>query len=487
MSKRTGSRLDNASLVTLGAERLAAILLEEAAASKPLKARLQAALAASAGPDEIMRLIDRRLDVIAKSRSGLGGSKARELGLEIAGINRSIVSELSGADPLAAVERLIRISGMAGVVLDRLYENSAVLDKAFGSAEDASIELAGKLDPVAQCRLIPMLHAAAERDRYGELRGYLGAMIRTLSIEAASLWMGELEKSLAGQDTHRPILFYLQSLARHMGDVDAYIRFETAKPESHRDTFSAAELLLEAGRFEEALLWVRQESKGVRPVERNGRVLGYALGTHAHVSRRLEAEILDALRRRSEAQALRWEEFAETFDPGLLKIYIGKLDDFAEFEELDRAFALVDASDDIVRALDFFVAWPRLDRAAALVLRSTGKWSGWSYEVLAPAADALSDDHPFAATVLYRVLLSDILDRGQSGAYPYAAGYLAALWRLSETIDTWPEIGTHRAYIADIVKKHGRKYGFWSLVPKEFKGVSGLMTRDPEPIDNEGD
>ena len=99
----------------------------------------------------------------------------------------------------------------------------------------------------------------------------------------------------------------------------------------------------------------------------------------ARERRMLEAEILDKLKRRGDAQDLRWREFAETLDPAILKLYLSKLDDFAEFDEMDRAFALVEEAEDIYGALDFFVTWPRLDRAAALVLRHDDRWEGRYY------------------------------------------------------------------------------------------------------------
>jgi hypothetical protein len=47
--------------------------------------------------------------------------------------------------------------------------------------------------------------------------------------------------------------------------------------------------------------------------------------------------------------------------------------------------------------------------------------------VLLPAAKMLEANHPLAATILYRTLLNDILDRLRSPAYGHAARYLAKL------------------------------------------------------------
>ena len=47
------------------------------------------------------------------------------------------------------------------------------------------------------------------------------------------------------------------------------------------------------------------------------------------------------------------------------------------------------------------------------------------------ATEQLEPDHPVAATILYRALLDDILDRARSPAYRHAARYLEKLDALS--------------------------------------------------------
>lgn len=136
---------------------------------------------------------------------------------------------------------------------------------------------------------------------------------------------------------------------------------------------------------------------------------------------------------------------------------------------MDRAFALVDDAEDIYGALDFFVTWPRLDRAAALVLRHKDDWEGRYYEDLAPAAEALSDDQPLAATVLYRVLISDILRRGIGVAYPHAAIYLKELDRLQPHLPTDARLQHHDDFVADLRRTHPKKFGFWSNVSEALR------------------
>jgi Glutamine amidotransferase domain len=85
-------------------------------------------------------------------------------------------------------------------------------------------------------------------------------------------------------------------------------------------------------------------------------------------------------------------------------------------------------------------------------------------KVLLAAAETLEPDHPVAATILYRALLDDILNRARSPAYGRAARYLEKLDALAAHGDAASSIASHETYRASMSQKHGRKSGFWSLV-----------------------
>jgi hypothetical protein len=89
---------------------------------------------------------------------------------------------------------------------------------------------------------------------------------------------------------------------------------------------------------------------------------------------------------------------------------------------------------------------------------------GRHYEALVAAAETLEPDHPMAATILYRALLDDILNRARSPAYGHAARYLEKLDALAAHGDAASSIDPHHAYRAALSQKHGRKSAFWSLV-----------------------
>jgi hypothetical protein len=143
---------------------------------------------------------------------------------------------------------------------------------------------------------------------------------------------------------------------------------------------------------------------------------------------------------------------------------LAHLPDFAEFEALDRAFSHAATYPHRYTSLAFLLAWPQLDLAARLVLDHRETWDGRHYGALVPAAEALEEAYPAAATVLYRALINDILVRARSPAYGHAARYLARLDALADRIDPSPDLPDHDAYRAKLKLAHGRKTGFWSLV-----------------------
>ncbi|GEO85142.1 MULTISPECIES: DUF6880 family protein [Alphaproteobacteria] len=469
MTRQKRAKLDKKGLSGLGLDKLVEILLEEASANKALKARLQAALAGEAGPAEMARLIDKRLDTHEQSKTRINNARAKDLAVEFAGLARTILSELGGLDPLAGAQRVLRFLGLRFSLSPRLVSDSARLWKVFDEAEVAAAELIRSVPAQDQVLLVPQFETLRRRDRYGEHTGFLHLLTGAISEPAANAWKATLGEAMPKEPGKFGALDLLQAIALHRRDVDGYVALEEAKAENRRDTLTVAAMLQAAGRHEQALDWARRRPTGMRLLPVNGELAAVGPEYGARERRILEAEILDKLKRRGDAQDLRWREFSETLDPVVLKLYLSKLDDFAEFDEMDRAFALVEESDDIYAALDFFVCWPKLDRAAAQVLHHKDRWEGRYYEDLAPAAEALADQQPLAATVLYRVLISDILRRGIGVAYPLAARYLKELVRLAPHLPADARLQHHDDFVDTLRRTHPKKFGFWSEVPEDLR------------------
>jgi len=83
---------------------------------------------------------------------------------------------------------------------------------------------------------------------------------------------------------------------------------------------------------------------------------------------------------------------------------------------------------------------------------------------LPAAADALETKYPLAATILRRALIDYTLDHAKSKRYRHAARHLAECESLAAVIGDYGKLLPHKAYVAALEAKHGRKTGFWEHV-----------------------
>jgi hypothetical protein len=363
-------------------------------------------------------------------------------------------------------------------VFERVDDSSGHVQEVYRAAADALAQLVAKLADEEKAlfsdRLVPLLLT----DGYGLIEQLLAAVIPLLPEAAVTRLDSALAHAAQGtrfetggrdwqvQARRDRIIRARQAVADHRKDVDAFIALENEREPQRPNTLGVAERLLAAGRAPEALEWVR------RPARPGLRIMGWqdlgdgTMGRDlADLQRtRLETRILEAAGDPSAAQALRWQTFEGTLDVDTLRDYLSHLPDFDEYEVLDRAFAHASTHPRRYSALAFFLAWPRQDLAAKLILDHREAWEGQHYGALLPAAEALEEAHPEAATVLYRALIDDVLSHARSRAYGHAARYLTRLDALTDRIQTSSDLLDHARYKDALKKAHGRKAAFWSLL-----------------------
>ncbi len=471
--------LSRDALIGLGAERLAELVLDEAAASAAFKSLLTAALAAAAGPEALTAIVDKRLAALERGKGAIGSGRARTFADDLAATLKIIVGDLAKADVDGAAARLVRLMATADRTLARALENDSGIAEIYHAAAAALPALIRSLSEPDAAALTEGLYALAADLRSAVLGPSTPAILAAAPpgvveaidarLAAAVAALGPIDPGLADWSRRaraRRLIELRQHIADARGDVDAFIALESALPGDVADAAAIGERLIDAGRAREALDWLR------RPVRPSIKMLTMA---DLHVGlpprdpaadRRAKVEIRahEALGDREAAQALRWRLFTATLDADMLREHVARLPDFEDVEALDRAFAAALASPLLYAALRFFVRWPRLDLAERLAVERRNDWDGRRYEALAPAAEALEPKHPLGAVILYRALIDSILERGQSLAYGHAARYYAALEGLeAREAPGWP-IEPHRLYRAQLRRRHGRKLGFWSRV-----------------------
>ncbi len=475
-------------LMPLGAEKLARIILGEVEKNVAFKKIVAAALAGVKGPEAVAKLIDRRLSALERAKGFIDWEKAPSFGKELVATVNTINGELGAASADMAIDRLLRFLATHRQVFDRSDDSSGWIQRAYEDAAGAFEALTSRLDPKNLDALPEKIMAALGDSEHGYLGTVAEAVIPRLPKPTLKRWDENLiSDQKKFEDTpNNPknrmynwerqlrfsqILDLRQIIAAAHQDLDGLIALELKKPPHMQDTLAVATTLLAAGRAKEALEWVRKEkSANVRVLTEIDLADGIAPYYPTDLKRiQLEAAILEALGDSKAAQELRWTTFERLLDAGILREYIAKLGDFEEFEALERAFEHALKSNLAYLALEFLLEWPKPDLAAKLVTERHATWDGRHYGILAPAAKALEADHPLAASILYRALLNDILERAKAKAYGHGGDYLARLDELSKDVNTEAfrsaGIDDHATYRLQVKKAHGRKAGFWAVAP----------------------
>src|SRR5687768_13051282 len=125
------SSLNVEKLSELGVERLARLVAEEAARSAPFRKLVNAALAATKGPDAVAKLIDKRLSALERARSFIEWEKVKAFEEDLSATVGSIVGELAPVSPEMAIDRLLRFLATSESVLQRVADSRGRIEELY--------------------------------------------------------------------------------------------------------------------------------------------------------------------------------------------------------------------------------------------------------------------------------------------------------------------------------------------------------------------
>lgn len=470
--------LNARNLESLGAPRLAELLIEitagDAAAKRHLRLELAGADSAAAAGAEIRK----RLAAIGRARSFVDRRAARALAHDLDMQREAIAKHVAERDPALGLELTWRFLGLADSVFHRCDDSGGVVGDVFYLARSdlGKAAAAAQPDPVT---LADQTFRALTRNDNGQYDGLIGELAAALGdsgIDHLKRRMLDLSKTpvprppdrereavawgprgtiyadeMAERQRKSTVRQTLMDIADAQSDVDAYI--DQYDEETRRLPHIAADLarrLLAAKRAKDALKFLdAADDDGAR-----------AWLTSEWEDARIEA--LQALGRGDEAQELRWQCFHASLSEEHLRAYLKRLPDFDDVEAEERALDHALAFPHAAVGLSFLISWPELHRAATLVLRRADELSGDHYPLLSRAADSLVGTDPLAATLALRRMIGFTLTEARSTRYKYAARDLAECGRLASGIEDFGDFETHDAYVARLREEHGRKRAFWS-------------------------
>ncbi|MDO8408610.1 MAG: hypothetical protein Q7S93_00885 [Phenylobacterium sp.] len=385
--------LSQANLASLGADRLAELLMETAGPA--LKRRLRLELAAEVGAADLAFELDKRLTALEVSRTRVSWRKRPELLTELKTLHGMIVARLAGLEPSLALDRLAAWFDLYPGLTRRVQDPKGELALIFDSASSDLAALASRLGP----EIAGPILGEALATRLSEWAAWVGRGAEGLSPALARRLLVDLTAGKP-QPTGR-LALVVRRLADRAGDLDAWILSLSDADRKKPDT--AAEIARRlaqdgrAGPAREALEAARASHPQARPAK------GKAAGPEPQGETWYAAEIavLEAEGDSGAADAARWRLFERTLSPEALRTLLAKLADFEDVVALDRAFEIAAAHGDLMRAVAFLMDWPAHREAAALILKRRSELRG-SWNDLPAWAERLSARHPQAALLLVR-------------------------------------------------------------------------------------
>ena len=121
-------------LEALGAERLAALLIEISTGSATTKRRLRLALAGAPSPGEAAKEIRKRLTTIARSRAFIDWQTRKALVDDLEAQRRAIIDQVAKADPVEALDLTWRFLALANPLFERCDDSSGTVIGIFHEA-----------------------------------------------------------------------------------------------------------------------------------------------------------------------------------------------------------------------------------------------------------------------------------------------------------------------------------------------------------------
>ena len=443
------------------------------------KRRLRLELAGTQGASEVAREVRKRLGTIARARSFIDWQKRKAVVADLETQRSAIMEKVANSDPAAALDLMWAFMEIAGSVFERSDDSSGTISSTFESAlmDLGDLAEAAKPSPVS---LANRVFQAIQDNDYSQYDGIIRYMAAALDAEGLDHLKKQVKALAAAPAPNAPederaaigwassgtiydddyrrrirditVEIALRDIADAQGDVDAFIAQHD--PQTQRVPKIAAEIaerLLKAGRAEEAL-------KALDAIDKDRPGWIPSDWEDARIA------ALEALGRGEEAQKFRWACFQRSLSSTHLKAFLKGLPDFDDMEAEEKALDFVRNSPSFHSALMFLIGWPSLDRAAALILDRPKELNGDHYFALTPAADALAEKHPMAATLALRAMIDFSLDQGRVKRYRHAARHLMDCEGLAARIDDFGGHADHQAFERRIRERHGRKSSFWSLI-----------------------
>ena len=366
------------SLRSLGLKRLAALVLESCDRDEVLEKKVRLMLAAKGGGDTLDAELDKRIKSLTGSRAFYDWRMAGDLVRTLDTIRSNIVDELGPTNPRAASVRLWQLIDASHKIMERVDDSNGMTSSSLQGAVTDLGRILEKCGVDYAAALVERIHKSFLDNGYSIKDGLIQAASPALGGEGRAVLRSLFEQDLRlldvmptspidrsseyeQQSRRSSATQGLMDIADAEGDVDAYLSAAERSPYAFARVNGAAKRHLTAKRPTEALVWL-DRVPGDHGQWRDPTGEGLV---------GLKLTALDALGRKQDAQALRWQMFERYLWIFYLREYVKRLPDFEDDDVVRKAIKHALAYPNALEALMFLVDWQDL---AASIRQEQRNW-----------------------------------------------------------------------------------------------------------------
>jgi len=436
-------------LIDLGPEILADALLRLSSRVDFVEEMIERLIAT---PEENLKRFKRKMSGLKRSRRFIDYRGVRNLSRELEMLLNDI--QVCVSDPATGLELVASFYETDNSTLERCDDSNGFVGDVYRiDARDLFIEYASRFNNKAQ--IAKLVLKLISGDEYGARTGLIHHAAEYLPEASIRSMISTLRNMADNEDneySRRHDLDLTGSLARQIKDAKLFEQTKIASWDEPPAValVDIARVYLESGDVDTAYAWLQKIPPG-------------------HTSRDYERDqlLLEIYSQRGDTGKLtnllyklfRSHRSADTFQALLNVTGDAKRDEIIADE-----IALI-MKQDIFRTTDanFLILVGMFDEAENYLLSRVDKLDGANYVILLPLAKSMeSVNLNLGASMLYRSLLTSILEQGRTKAYTHGVRHLKKLDNLAETITDWRNFDDHVAYKSRLKLAHGLKYAFWN-------------------------
>jgi hypothetical protein len=266
------------------------------------------------------------------------------------------------------------------------------------------------------------------------------------------LQQGDEEESWSA--TQSTIL--LQSLARQLKDARLFEEVALRRKLSFTSCLDVAQVYLENGDATRAQGWAERANLEF-PSKHN---------FHSYDYQTIRREIYRQMGDREGEERMAWEIFRSNRSVERLTELLQTLGEEQREAVVngETTLVLANSKDNLIESdATFLLQLGNIEAAEQYLMKRTTLLNKVDYITLTEWVDQFVQNS-LLASLIYRELLNDILQRGYTKAYHYAVDYWFQLQQLSPQISVWEPYLTHQHYQQQVHQEHGRKRSFWQRV-----------------------